>query len=101
VIVNEAESRLRAREMLIAIDGSVDRLMTRHGLTVPEDRVEALLARAEFLGQFKGARVVEWPLRSAYVHLHETLTDMSAEPIMLSPVYTRRISIFLDVIETI
>ena len=87
--------------MRISIDLAVDQLMKECGVAVPEDPVVVFMARVELLEGFEGVRVSEWPLRTAYVHLHETLTDMSAEPILLGSVYARRVGIFLEVVQGI
>jgi hypothetical protein len=98
---SEEDSRLRARELLLAIDRAVDRVMAKHNVSVPDDRVAAVLARAVFLERFAEPRVDDRPLRASYVHLQETLTDMSAEPIVLDSEYRSRVERFLEAVEMV
>jgi hypothetical protein len=98
---SEKDSRLRARELLLAIDRAVDRVMAKHNVSVPDDRVAAVLARAVFLEGFAEPKVDDRPLRASYVHLQETLTDMSAEPIVLDSEYRRRVERFLEAVEMV
>jgi hypothetical protein len=100
-MLNEQESRERARELLLAINAAVDQAMARAGLKVSKDVVAAVLQRAQFLERFSGIRVHDHHLRAAYVHLHETLGDMSAEPLPLDANYQERVEEFIDVLGSV
>jgi len=76
-------SHLRARELLTVLDGAVDDLLRRQGFLIPTDHPNVLLARAEFLAKIKRARLGGYTLRGAYVHLYETLEDLTTEPILI------------------
>jgi hypothetical protein len=87
MLLDEKQSRERARALLATINSAVDGVMAGRGLDISEDPVAAVLNRAEFLEGFSGVRVHDRQLRAVYVHLEETLRDMGAEPLHLTSEY--------------
>ena len=103
----ENDSRLRASTLLTSIDKAVDSVMARLGVKVPSGRFEAFVARAEFLERAEapllldGSMVQRYRLRSAYVHLRETLGDMATEPVLIDPRYEKWVNDFMAALKSI